>query len=173
MCKTIQYWAEAVMCATYLLNRLPTVAILGMTPFEASKKLVFIGYTEGRKAYKLYDPLNGAVQYARSVVFDEANFHHASSATVENAHFDAEDPVSSFDFSESVHLRRGSRIRRPPELYSPPDFCHSRDGGASNYPLVAEQLIASGCLRLSTTNLESLLDIRLDLLLGDSLKKKG
>lgn len=35
-------------------------------------KLVFIGYTEGIKAYKLLDPSTRQVHYARSVIFNEA-----------------------------------------------------------------------------------------------------
>jgi hypothetical protein len=82
------FWGEAMVMAIYILNRSPTKALNGRTPYEAwhgrkpavshlrvfgwlafDKKLghigklddrsttgVFIGYTEGSKAYRILDP---------------------------------------------------------------------------------------------------------------------
>lgn len=101
----IQFWAEAIMCATNIMNRLPTSAVDDMTPYEAftgrkpsishfrtfgctayaflskhkrrkfqysSRKLLFIGYSDDHKAFKLCNPTTGEIVYARSVIFDEA-----------------------------------------------------------------------------------------------------
>jgi transposase InsO family protein len=99
------FWGEAVTTAVFILNRAPTKALKGQTPFEAwhgrkpnvvfmrtfgcvgyvkttkpglgkledrSTKAVFLGYEEGSKAYRLYDPARGKVMVSRDVVFDEA-----------------------------------------------------------------------------------------------------
>ena len=88
----------------FILNRAPTKALKGKTPFEAwygrkpsmsflrtfgcishirkmmlnltkledrSTLMVFLGYVEGTKAYRLYDPRGDKVLVSRVVVFDE------------------------------------------------------------------------------------------------------
>jgi len=100
-----EFWGEAVSTAVFILNRSPTKALKGMTPYEAwhgrkpnvsylrtfgcighmkivkpglgkledrSTKMVFLGYEDGTKAYRLYDPARGKVVVSRDVVFDEA-----------------------------------------------------------------------------------------------------
>jgi len=100
-----EFWGEAVSTAVFILNRSPTKALKGQTPYEAwhgrkpsvafmrtfgcvahakntksgldkledrSTKMVFLGYEEGSKAYRLYDPASGKVVVSRDVVFDEA-----------------------------------------------------------------------------------------------------
>ena len=90
--------------AVFILNRAPTKALNGKTPFEAwhgckpnvfflmtfgcvghvkntkphigkledrSTPMVLLGYEEGSKAYRLYDPKRGKVAISRDVVFDE------------------------------------------------------------------------------------------------------
>ena len=90
--------------AVFILNRAPTKALKGKTPFEAwygwkssvsflqtfdcighvrktksiltkledrSTPMVLLGYAEGIKAYRLYDPHGGKVLVLRDVVFDE------------------------------------------------------------------------------------------------------
>ncbi|XP_047258878.1 uncharacterized protein LOC124891115, partial [Capsicum annuum] len=57
-------WVEAANTAAFLLNRLPTKAVDGKTPFEVKRdKLdkkaepgVFIGYSTISKAYKIFQP---------------------------------------------------------------------------------------------------------------------
>ena len=39
---------------------------------DRSTKMVFLGYEDGTKAYRLYDPARGKVVVSRDVVFDEA-----------------------------------------------------------------------------------------------------
>ena len=88
----------------FILNRAPTKALKGKTPFEAwhgrkpnvsflrtfgcvshvkntkshldkledrSTPMVLLGYEEGSKAYRLYDPKGDKVVISRDVVFDE------------------------------------------------------------------------------------------------------
>ena len=90
--------------AVFILNRAPTKALTGKTPFEAwygskpnvsflrtfgcighvrkmkpnltkledrSTPMVFLGYAEGTKAYRLYDPRGDKVTVSRDVVFNE------------------------------------------------------------------------------------------------------
>jgi hypothetical protein len=99
-----RFWGEAVHTAVYLLNRSPTKALDGVTPYEAwhgkqpavhhlrtfgcvghvkdtrphlkklddrSTPMVFLGYADGSKAYRLFDPVGGRVHVSRDVVFDE------------------------------------------------------------------------------------------------------
>ena len=97
-------WGEEVTTVVFILNRSPTKALAGKTPFEAwygrkpsmsflrtfgcighvrktkpnltkledrSTPMVFLGYTEGTKAYQLYDPRGDKVLVSHDVVFDE------------------------------------------------------------------------------------------------------
>ena len=90
--------------AVFILNRVPTKALKGKTPFKAwygcklsvsflqtfgcighvrktklvltkledrSTPMVFLGYTEGTKAYRLYDPCENKVLVSHDVLFDE------------------------------------------------------------------------------------------------------
>ena len=99
-----RFWGEAVTTTVFILNRVPTKALKGVTPFEAwyghkpsvsflqtfgcishvrktklvltkledkSTPIVLLGYEEGTKAYRLYDPRGGKVVVSRNVVFDE------------------------------------------------------------------------------------------------------
>src|SRR6185312_1385971 len=100
-----EFWGEAVSTEVFILNRSPTKALKGMTPYQAwygrkpnvsylrtfgcighvktvkpglgkledrSTKMVFLGYEDGTKAYRLYDPAREKVVVSRDVVFDEA-----------------------------------------------------------------------------------------------------
>ena len=96
-----RFWREAVTTAVFILNRSLTKALTGKTSFEAwyghnpsmsflwtfghirktkpnltkledrSTPMVFLGYAEGTKAYRLYDPKRGKVVISRDVVFNE------------------------------------------------------------------------------------------------------
>jgi transposase InsO family protein len=98
------FWGEAVHTAAFLLNRAPTSALDGKTPYQAwygkkppvhflrvfgcvayikdvrphlaklddrGRKVVFIGYQDGSKAYRFYDPVAEHVHISRDAVFDE------------------------------------------------------------------------------------------------------
>jgi hypothetical protein len=126
------FWGEAVHTAVYLLNRSPTAALDGLTPFQAwygkkppvhflrvfgcvayikhlrphpskledrGRKVVFIGYEEGAKAYRFYDPATERVRVARDVVFDEnARWDWGSAAP--------SDSLVPFTVEEEYELRR-------------------------------------------------------------------
>jgi hypothetical protein len=99
------FWGEAMNTAVYLLNRVPTKAVEGKTPFEAwygkkpavhhlktfgcivyvknttphlkkmedrGRKMIFVGYERGSKAYRAFDPATKRVHVTRDVVFDES-----------------------------------------------------------------------------------------------------
>lgn len=100
----LEFWAEAVATAVYILNRSPTSALDRLTPHEAltgykpkvdhlrvfgclayaivdpqarrklddrSQRMVFIGYCENSKAYKVFDPESKKVRVSRDVQFVE------------------------------------------------------------------------------------------------------
>ena len=55
---SLQYWAEAINCANYIVNRMPTKVLQGITPKEKQKalqpkseKCIFVGYSEGVKGH--------------------------------------------------------------------------------------------------------------------------
>jgi len=55
-------------CIGHVKNTKPDLSKLE----DRSTKMVFLGYEEGSKAYRLYDPVTGRVIVSRDVVFDEA-----------------------------------------------------------------------------------------------------
>jgi transposase InsO family protein len=98
------FWGEAIHTAVFLLNRAPTSALNGMTPYQAlygktpsvhflkvfrciayvkrlrphlsklddhGQKVIFLGYEDGSKVYRFYDPTTKRVHVSRDVVFDE------------------------------------------------------------------------------------------------------
>uniref|UniRef100_A0A251S6V1 Putative zinc finger, CCHC-type, Ribonuclease H-like domain, GAG-pre-integrase domain protein n=1 Tax=Helianthus annuus TaxID=4232 RepID=A0A251S6V1_HELAN len=99
------YWAEAVSCATYLLNRTITKSVPELTPQEVwsgrkpnvdhlrifgciayvhipkqnrtkldvkTERVIFVGYSEHSKAYKLYNPVTNRTIIRRDVIFSES-----------------------------------------------------------------------------------------------------
>ena len=88
-----EFWAEAVNTSVYVRNRSPTTALNGITPYECllkkkpdvsnqrkkldakSRKSIFVGYPEGVKGFKLYDPVTHKFIRSRDVIFLEKSFH--------------------------------------------------------------------------------------------------
>jgi hypothetical protein len=99
-----ELWAEAVKVAVHVLNRSPTRALQGVTPYEKWHKkkpnvsylrvfgcvthvkvvgpgvkklddrsvpMVFVGYEDGAKAYRLYNPATKRLHISRDVLFEE------------------------------------------------------------------------------------------------------
>jgi hypothetical protein len=135
------FWGEAVHIAVYLLNRSPTTALDGLTPFQAwygkkppvyflrvfgcvayikhlrlhpskledrGRKVVFIGYEEGAKAYRFYDPATERVRVTRGIVFDENACWDWGSAT-------PSDSSVPFTVEEEYGLRRQAPASSAPE----------------------------------------------------------
>lgn len=112
-----KYWAEAVNISVYLMNRSPTKAISGKTPYEAwynrrpnlahlrifgcqamahvpdelrqkwdakSERLIFVGYGENKKGYRLLNPNTNKVIYSRDVVFFEDKMEQLKSDEIKD-----------------------------------------------------------------------------------------
>ncbi|KAH9650285.1 hypothetical protein KPL70_026315 [Citrus sinensis] len=62
-----EFWAEAVACAVYLSNRFPTRNESIAKLDDKSEKLIFIGYDNNSKGYKLYNPNNGKIVISRDI----------------------------------------------------------------------------------------------------------
>ena len=103
---------------------------------KKAEKCIFIGYKDGLKGYKLWNPETKKVVYSRDVVFREMKDVVKqevlpSKEEPEKIEFDLkDDEADSIEEHESKEenphtpvLRRSDRERRLPERYSPPDFC--------------------------------------------------
>lgn len=66
--KPAVHYLRVFGCIAYVKNTRPGLKKLD----DRSTKMVFIGYEEGSKAYRVYDPLTKRVYASRDVVFDEA-----------------------------------------------------------------------------------------------------
>jgi hypothetical protein len=58
---------KVVDCIVYVRNTTPHLKKLE----DRGRKMIFVGYERGSKAYRAYDPLSGRVTITRDVVFDE------------------------------------------------------------------------------------------------------
>ncbi|GKC09185.1 hypothetical protein Tco_1000795 [Tanacetum coccineum] len=74
-----EFWAEAVMYACHLVNRFPSTAIDGETPFEKeskldprAKKTLFMRITSGIKGYRLWCLETKKTIFSRDVTFNES-----------------------------------------------------------------------------------------------------
>ena len=141
------FWGEAVNTAVHILNRSPTKALDGRTPYEAwhgrkptvthlrvfgclafAKELthigkledrstpgVFIGYSEGSKAYRILDPKTQRVRTARDVVFDEGR-----GWAWDKAVDDGSTPVSDELTIEYIHIKEVGGAGSSSQLSKPP-----------------------------------------------------
>ncbi|TXG67989.1 hypothetical protein EZV62_009264 [Acer yangbiense] len=97
------FWAEALMYASHIVNRLPASALDGKTPKEVwsgqpvsdydqlhifgcpayfhvteskldprAKKAIFVGFSEGVKGFRLWNPESKKIILSRDVTFDES-----------------------------------------------------------------------------------------------------
>jgi hypothetical protein len=101
------FWAEAVACSVYLLNRSPTTSLKIKVPQEAwsgtklnvthlrkklddrSEKCIFTGYSETSKDYRLYNPISKKLILSRDVKFMENQFWNDS----ENQQMDSQNTL--------------------------------------------------------------------------------
>jgi hypothetical protein len=108
-----------------------------------AEKCIFIGYKDGVKGYKLWNPETKKIVYSRDVVFREVKdvtkqefsptqdepekieleLDDAKSESFEEEEAEeAEEPEAEEEEPHTPELRRSVRDRRQPERYSPPDF---------------------------------------------------
>ena len=99
-----------------------------------SKKCIFIGYKDGLKGYKLWNPVTQKVVYSRDVLFREVKDvikHEAQpkeSAKIEFGLKEEESNSTTKEESEDEEpqtpvVRRSIRETRQLERYSPSAFC--------------------------------------------------
>ncbi|KAL6339550.1 hypothetical protein AAG906_034635 [Vitis piasezkii] len=81
------FWAEAVNTTIFMLNRLPTKALKGKTPFEACSN----------KGYKIYQPLTEKIIVSRDVKFDEAARWNWNKTEPEQAYAEEKEPELQVD----------------------------------------------------------------------------
>jgi len=98
-----------------------------------SKKCIFIGYKDGLKGYKLWNPVTRKVVYSRDVVFREVKDvikHEVQPMEPEKVEFELKEEESNSIVEEESKdeepqtsgVRRSVRQRRQPEMYSPSSF---------------------------------------------------
>ena len=98
-----------------------------------SERCIFIGYKDGLKGYKLWNPKTTKVVYSRVVVFREVKYvvtHEVLPKEPEKIKFelkeDESDSTTEEDSEEeepqTLALRRSAQERRQPERYSPSAF---------------------------------------------------
>jgi hypothetical protein len=101
-------------------------------------KCIFIGYKEGMKGYKLWDPTSRKIVYNRDVVFIEVGrkFESKVMVQIENnpdkvrfelrnkEEDDLNESTESYEEVEqqTMVIRRFERIRKPIKRYCPPDL---------------------------------------------------
>ncbi|KAE8665844.1 Retrovirus-related Pol polyprotein from transposon TNT 1-94 [Hibiscus syriacus] len=101
------FWAEAVNTACYLVNRAPSIAIELKTPMEMKCK--FLGYADGVKGYRLWDPTAHKVIISRDVIFVEDKLRRkedddsAEKSETTQIHVENEDGEPS-TYQEAIHI---------------------------------------------------------------------
>eukprot|EP00253_Pinus_taeda_P023270 PITA_23270 len=99
-----------------------------------SEKCIFIGYKDGLKGYKLWNPVTRNVVYSRDVVFREVKDvikHEVQPKELMKIEFELKEEESDSVAEEesedeepqTLAVRRSVRERRQPERYSPSAFC--------------------------------------------------
>ena len=98
------------------------------------EKCIFIGYKDGLKGYKLWNPVTRKVVYNRDAVFREVKYiikHEFLSKEPEKIEFELKEEESDSTAEEesedeepqTLAVRRSVRERRKLERYSPTAFC--------------------------------------------------
>jgi hypothetical protein len=95
-------------CVAYIKNVRPHLGKLD----DRGRKVVFIGYQDGSKAYRFYDPVDERVHVSRDAVFDEgARWEWGAASDVTEPH--------PFAIAEEYELRRHQLEGPAPEPVSP------------------------------------------------------
>ena len=98
------------------------------------EKCIFIGYKDGLKGYKLWNPVTRKVVYSQDVVFREVKDvikHEVQTKETVKIEFELKEEESNSVAEEesedeepqTLAVRRSVRERRQPERYSPSSFC--------------------------------------------------
>ena len=156
------YWGEAIMTANHLQNRLPTaddcvtpyekwndrkpdysyIRRFGCSAFtvihdrqkldDKARKLIFVGYEEGTKGYRLLDTKTNKITISRDVTFLEGDPHilpmikgtgdagesriyqptEVNMETIPQIVPEVDEPVESHEHSQNTELRRSVRVNR-------------------------------------------------------------
>ena len=99
-----------------------------------SERCIFIGYKDGLKGYKIWNPETRKVVYSRDVVFKEVKDivkHEVLPKEPKKMEFELKEDESDSIIEEDSEeeepqtptVRRSVRERRQPERYSPFYFC--------------------------------------------------
>jgi hypothetical protein len=101
-----------------------------------AKKCIFMGYKDGMKGYKIWNPETKKIVYSQNVTFREVKDVSKQEFVprqeeLEKIEFDLDDAKSESSEEDEAEeeephalvLRRSVRERRKPERYIPPDFC--------------------------------------------------
>jgi hypothetical protein len=111
---------------------------------KKAEKCIFIGYKDGVKGYKLWNPETKKIVYSRDVVFREVKDVSKqeflpTQDEPEKIELELDDLKSESSEEEEEEeephtpvLRRSVRDRRQPERYSRPDFCPNFDLSITN-----------------------------------------
>jgi hypothetical protein len=135
-----QFWLECLMAIIYVLNRCPTSALKGRTPYEAAykrkpnvsnlrvwgctayvhiqkdkrqqfgprmEKCIFIGYPQGYKGWKFYNPITKKTIISERAEFDERFFPGLKKSTLPDNYpsfVDLHEPPSPSDDSNIMEL---------------------------------------------------------------------
>jgi transposase InsO family protein len=88
-----EFWAEAVNTSVYVRNRSPCISPTIKETERKSRKSIFMGYPEGVKGHKLYDPVSRKFLRSRDVIFLEKKFHDFDVQTSSNFDDRADDDI--------------------------------------------------------------------------------
>lgn len=103
-----------------------------------SEKCIFIGYKDGLKGYKLWNPKTRKVMYSQDVVFKEVRDvikHEVQPKEPEKIEFEIKEEESNstaeeeleYEEPQTLGVRISVRERRQPKRYSPSVFCSNYD----------------------------------------------
>ncbi|KAG8489820.1 hypothetical protein CXB51_017861 [Gossypium anomalum] len=128
---SMEYWGYAFCCAVHLINRLPTVALKGQTPFQA-----LYGHAPTYDHLRMFSPHHkgyqcrlpsGKIVVSRHVVFDEARFLSSTaapnSAPVQSSSVPTFVPLVRSPLSQFVAVPRSDASS--PDQLSPLGSCSS------------------------------------------------
>ncbi|GKE29692.1 zinc finger, CCHC-type containing protein [Tanacetum coccineum] len=87
----LNFWAEAVRHAIYILNRVPTRALLE----DRSIPMIYLGIEEGSKAYRLYDPKGNRKHVSRDVKFMETKLWDWDNNREETNNHQEQEPITA------------------------------------------------------------------------------